>query len=65
METDNMIKLEPYSLSSNEKEKIFLECMQQSIQFHYNNCDEYKDFCVKKNLAHLKNIRWNRFLFFQ
>ena len=54
METDNMIKLEPYSLSSNEKEKIFLECMQQSIQFHYNNCDEYKDFCVKKKFDPFK-----------
>ena len=57
METDNIIKLEPYSLRSIEKNQIFLECMKQSVQFHYKNCDEYRDFCIKKSLIHLKNIQ--------
>ena len=49
MKTDGIIKLEPYSMRSNEKNQIFLECMQKSVQFHYKNCNQYRDFCIKKN----------------
>ena len=54
METDDIIKLEPYSLRSIEKNQIFLECMKQSVQFHYKNCDEYRDFCIKKKFDPFK-----------
>ena len=48
MKTDGIIKLEPYSMRSNEKNQIFLECMQKSVQFHYKNCNQYRDFCIKR-----------------
>ena len=48
MKTDGIIKLEPYSMRSNEKNSIFLECMQESVQFHYKNCNKYRDFCIKR-----------------
>lgn len=49
MKTDELIKSNPYSLSSNEKNKIFLDSMKESIQFHYDNCKDYKNFCEKKS----------------
>ena len=48
MKTDSIIKLEPYSMRSNEKNQIFLECIQKSVQFHYKNCNQYRDFCIKR-----------------
>ena len=48
MKIDELIKNEPYSKKVTEKNQIFLESMKQVIQFHYENCKEYKNFCIKK-----------------
>ena len=49
MEINELIKEDPYSKKIVDKYQIFLEVMKQAIQFHYNNCEEYRNFCIKKN----------------
>lgn len=46
---DEMLQIEPYSLKSSEKNELFLKSVKQSLQYHYNNCSEYKQYCMKKN----------------
>ena len=45
---DEILHMEPYSLKSSEKDELFLKSITQSLQYHYNNCKEYKQYCMKK-----------------
>lgn len=45
---DEILRMEPYSLKSSEKDELFLKGVIQSLQHHYNNCNEYKQYCIKK-----------------
>lgn len=45
---DDILHIEPYSLKSSEKDELFLKSVMQSLQYHYNNCKEYKQYCMKK-----------------
>ena len=31
-------------MPSSEKQTLFLEAMKESIRFHYNNCNEFKNY---------------------
>ena len=47
--TDKLIKIDPYSLSPEEKNSIFMKCISESIKFHFENCIDYQNYCKKKN----------------
>ncbi len=45
---ENLVSLEPFSLHEPEKRPVFLRAMQEAILFHYNNCENYRNFCKKR-----------------
>ncbi|MBT4540746.1 acyl-protein synthetase [Candidatus Woesearchaeota archaeon] len=44
MKVDELIEKDAYSMPSSEKQTLFLEAMKESIRFHYNNCNEFKNY---------------------
>ncbi len=44
MKVDKLLEKEPFKLKQEEKEKPFLEAMQESMKWHYGNCPEFKKF---------------------
>lgn len=47
--TDNLIKISPYELDSEQKSKPFFEALLDEIKFHYDNNEQYKYFCKNKS----------------
>lgn len=45
MKVDEILDIAPFELSSKQKEKIFLEAMRESFNFHYNNSKEFQKIC--------------------
>jgi phenylacetate-coenzyme A ligase PaaK-like adenylate-forming protein len=46
---DELMKIKPFSLGFDEKKIQFMKCISESIQFHYEHCLDYQNYCKKKN----------------
>lgn len=58
MTLEEMLKIEPYSLKKEEKNKILVPIMKELSLYHYENCVEYKKILdsFSINLDDIKNI---------
>jgi len=45
---DTLLVAEPFSLGKEEKDRLFLSAMKESLIFHYENCEPYREFCSKR-----------------
>ena len=45
---DELLIQEPFTKSHNS-DSLFLAAMSQSLIFHYENSDIFKQYCIKKN----------------
>jgi len=45
---DELLTQEPFTKSHNS-DSLFLSAMSQSLIFHYENSDIFKQYCIKKN----------------
>ncbi len=48
---ESLFKLEPFSLSKNEKDKIFYNAMNESVKFHYEKSEEFRKLCDNRNFS--------------
>lgn len=46
--TDNLINISPYALDRVQKGDLFSEALLDEIKFHYDNNEQYKNFCKNK-----------------
>ncbi len=57
--TEELLKLNPYELSIEEKNKLFTKAMGESFKHHFNNCELFKNFCINQNFSpddEIKNL---------
>jgi len=45
-----LFRLQPFSTSTEEKDKLFLKVMHDAYQHHYENCEGYRRFCERRSL---------------
>ena len=53
---ENLFEFDPYSLTQNEKDKIFYDAMNESIKFHYEKSDEFRKLCDNRNFSPYKEF---------
>jgi len=46
---DSLLKINPYSLSKNEKQVHLMDAIKENIKFQFSNSKEYKKYCDKKS----------------
>lgn len=46
--TDSLIETNPYELNNTQKKKLFFNSLMEELQFHYQNNQQYKSFCLNK-----------------
>ncbi len=46
---DLLIEATPYELNNSEKSELFVNALSEELCYHYNNNNEYKQFCDRKN----------------
>ncbi|MDC6389782.1 acyl-CoA reductase [Maribacter sp. PR1] len=47
--TDSLIGNNPYEIGSEQKEQLFSEALFEEIKFHYDNNEQYRNFCKNKD----------------
>ena len=45
---EQLLTMESFSESA-ESNDLFLDAMTESIVFHYENSERFREFCIKKN----------------
>lgn len=50
-----LMSLKPYGISEQQKNKILLEALSESYKYHFQNCEPYRKYCLKREVdAHTK-----------